>query len=476
MMVTWMLSAVLSAALFAVAASCAAALQQHRARPTRHVWLTALIVAASWPLLIALWPRSTATPVAARSGDGSLIQLPSIVVLAENHVSWADDRILVGLWAFASVVLLGRLGLSAFRLARQRRRWSATAVDGMAVRVSADEGPAVVGVRRMEVVLPEWSLQLDTPLRALVLRHEEEHRRARDPWLLLIAAGVVASLPWNLPLWWIARRLQLAIEMDCDRRVLAAQPDTTRRYARLLLLMAQRNSIAGLHLVPGLLESSSHLERRLDAMRHPLHLSRARSVAIGVAATAAVVAACTAPSPASPPTRDNPPVAASPTRAAPAPAESPVDTSLNLTEIKALAKTLQPNEKIEGEIERRRDGTLKVTARKTATTPNQPQLDANQTFFEFQVDRQAVVAAPAKPKYPHELREQNVEGKVVMQFVVGADGRAEAPSFKTLQSTHPDFTAAVTTALSQMKFAPAMKQGRTVRQLVQMPFVFMLNK
>ena len=32
-------------------------------------------------------------------------------------------------------------------------------------------------------------------------------------------------MPWNLALWWQLRRLRLAVEMDCDNRVVAALGD-----------------------------------------------------------------------------------------------------------------------------------------------------------------------------------------------------------------------------------------------------------
>ncbi|MEO7042711.1 MAG: hypothetical protein ABI035_10660, partial [Gemmatimonadaceae bacterium] len=48
--------------------------------------------------------------------------------------------------------------------------------------------------------------------------------------------------PWDIPLWWAWRRLRLAIEVDCDARVLRTHPDI-RRYAELLLLTGQRSAV-----------------------------------------------------------------------------------------------------------------------------------------------------------------------------------------------------------------------------------------
>src|SRR5690606_32718564 len=90
------------------------------------------------------------------------------------------DTLLLTLWVLASAGVAVRLAWGVFRLASRRRHWRRAQVDGVDVRVSDDVGPAVVGLRPMEVVLPDWALSLDAPLRAIVLRHEEEHRRAAD--------------------------------------------------------------------------------------------------------------------------------------------------------------------------------------------------------------------------------------------------------------------------------------------------------
>src|SRR6185436_6813578 len=108
-------------------------------------------------------------------------------------------------------------------------------------------------------------MSLEAPLRALVLRHEEEHRSARDPYLLFAAAIAVALMPWNLALWLQAKRLRLAIEMDCDARVLRVHP-SPERYGLLMLTIAQRRSTAPM-FAPMLSEPTSQLERRIIAMR-----------------------------------------------------------------------------------------------------------------------------------------------------------------------------------------------------------------
>jgi periplasmic protein TonB len=104
-------------------------------------------------------------------------------------------------------------------------------------------------------------------------------------------------------------------------------------------------------------------------------------------------------------------------------------------------------------------------------------VNSDQTFFEFQVEKQvAPFPGNSAPRYPDMLRSANVEGEVLAQFTVDTTGRAEMSTFKVLKSTHDLFTAAVKSALPNMKFYPAEVGGKKVKQLVQMPFQFSLTK
>jgi TonB family protein len=98
-------------------------------------------------------------------------------------------------------------------------------------------------------------------------------------------------------------------------------------------------------------------------------------------------------------------------------------------------------------------------------------------FFEFQVDKPAAqVPGSIQLRYPTLLQSRNVEGKVLAQFVVGADGRAEMDTWKVLESSHLLFSTAVEDAVQAARFHPAQLAGRTVRQLVQFPVAFTLNR
>ncbi|HEV7389923.1 MAG TPA: TonB family protein [Gemmatimonadaceae bacterium] len=97
-------------------------------------------------------------------------------------------------------------------------------------------------------------------------------------------------------------------------------------------------------------------------------------------------------------------------------------------------------------------------------------------YMEFQVEKPVEKIGGDSPEYPSALRESGVEGQVLAQFVVNESGRAEAGTLKILNSSNPQFTAAVKNALPRMKFSAAQIGGKKVQQLVQMPFQFHLSK
>ena len=113
--------------------------------------------------------------------------------------------------------------VGAMTLARQRRQWREAIVSGEPALLSPTTGPAVVGLLSPRIVLPGWALGLDAASLDLILRHEREHVRAHDQWLMRVAVLAVTVMPWNPLVWWMASRLRLAVELDYDARVLGAR-------------------------------------------------------------------------------------------------------------------------------------------------------------------------------------------------------------------------------------------------------------
>lgn len=308
MLVAWIVCTLLAGRVLATGTLFADRLASATRRPRRFAWLAGLVATAVWPGVAIVVVR-LADAVLARGwgfgGSGQPRYVPTIAVTVPRAVvpEWLD-RPLVVLWGLASVVLLTRLAVFAYASSRWRRALPLVDLDGVSVRLARDAGPAVVGVRAMDVVIPVWVLSLEPALRRLVLRHETAHREARDIYLLWLAALLTALVPWNLLLWWQADRLRLAIEMDCDVRVLREDscPAAYALYARLLLRIAQTPGRATLtsRLAPALAGRTSRLEHRLAALRPSQRPSPLWRAAYTLAAGGALVLASAIRAPALP--------------------------------------------------------------------------------------------------------------------------------------------------------------------------------
>jgi TonB family protein len=414
MIASWMLYAALVGVLMTVAAAALDRVAVARQRPTRMIWFAALVLSIAWPVGRGIARMTPERASAVRLMPFTItVQSPAMTSHTSAFSRAAIDRALLFVWCGLSALLILRLVRGLITLRRTSTTWRPTEVDGTPVRLSSNVGPAVVGLRSMDVVLPEWILSLDQPLRAIVLRHEEEHRSARDPYLLFAAALAVALMPWNLALWFQAKRLRLAIELDCDARVLRAHP-STERYGLLMLTIAQRRSVAPTLFAPMLTEPTTQLERRIIAMR-----TTTRRLARGTVYGGSVIA----------------------------------------LGVLAFACSLQSD-----------TSTGPKPARPQRVTDNQ-------SYFEFQVEKTAELApGNSAPRYPDMLRSANVEGAVLAQFVVDTTGRVDMSTVKVLKTTHDLFTNSVKLALSDIKFSPALVGGRKVKQLVQMTFPFSLSQ
>jgi len=155
--------------------------------------------------------------------------------------------------AIAAAWAAGML-LLALALLRRQRGFEALVRQtcaGGAPCLPAGSGPAVLGVWRRRVVLPQdFDSAFDAEERRLMLRHEGVHlRRADNAWNLL--ASVLLTLHWFNPIaWWAWRCLRDDQETSCDAAVLREESSAALAvYAGALL------KVQGVVLTPPLATS-----------------------------------------------------------------------------------------------------------------------------------------------------------------------------------------------------------------------------
>lgn len=267
----------------------------------RWIWLCVLCASLGLPVVLASAARGIPTGSAANrspSAAASTTAAPggsareSARLLAPPRGSAAPDldALVAALW-LASSAATALVVLAGCEYGRRRRRgWRRISIAGTPLLVANDAGPATMGLLHPEIVVPEWLLTAAPETLQLVIAHERSHVEARDPRLLALGFAIAVLMPWNVLVWWHVHRLRLAIEVDCDRRVLRGGHDA-RRYACALVDIGTRRPafIGGLAASPG---SASCIERRILLMSTPaIHGWRTRTAAGALLSLAAAAAA-----------------------------------------------------------------------------------------------------------------------------------------------------------------------------------------
>lgn len=258
MIAAWMLWSVGAGLMFLVAGLAAERLLKGG---RRWVWLAAGAGTVALPA-IRLLTTSAAAAGGAPPTAPILLDPLTMTVARDSALHSLDDLLLLG-WVVLSAILLVGVLIGGARFLRRRASWEPGTLLGRNVLWSRGTGPAVVGLFRSLVVLPDWVRGAGAVRQELVLAHEEEHLRARDVQLRFVCGALLVAFPWNPALWLQYRRLSLAIELDCDRRVMNRLPEHRRLYSDLLLRVGSgERTLPGL-AVAALAEQPSLLERRI---------------------------------------------------------------------------------------------------------------------------------------------------------------------------------------------------------------------
>jgi len=99
-----------------------------------------------------------------------------------------------------------------------------------------------------------------------------------------------------------------------------------------------------------------------------------------------------------------------------------------------------------------------------------------EVFLAAEVDEtpQPIDAKACMGEFPPVMKSAGIPGRVVMQFVVNTDGKADPSSIKVMSSTHKAFEDPAKQAMIKCAFKPGRSRGQPVRVLVQQAMSFTL--
>ncbi|MGE9007734.1 M56 family metallopeptidase [Leptospira interrogans] len=304
-MLSWMLYSIVVSLLMGLAALALERSAQIRQKPARWLWGTCMIASLAIPFIpskvsVVQIPETTYADRATSSEiltppQTTAIETPrfTLPIIGANQIPLSNEasKLLDWTWRMASMALALVILASGAHLSWRRRRWDRGHMAGTAVYISEDCGPAVVGFFRPHIVVPRWLTKLSPDEQEVVIAHERSHLVAYDTQLLTIAVCLLACMPWNPMLWWQLRRLRLAIEIDCDARVLSLGYPVAR-YSETLIGVGEKQSASYTMTMTGY-GSKSFLEQRIHTMLRK-KTRHARVSALALACLGVGLAVCAA--------------------------------------------------------------------------------------------------------------------------------------------------------------------------------------
>jgi len=217
-------------------------------------------------------PRFVDRPTARAGAQASATSVKDYDIAASLRLFWNRGRPVLA-WVWLGGAALCAL-LAAARIMRFERLLRGTLPASERLQRLSFECAAKLGVRRLPdvryvecvevpllwcaghrptIVLPMRLLcQLDDQSSALILTHELAHLRRRDHWVRAFELIISTVYWWNPLVWVIRRQIHQSEELCCDAWVRWAFGDCTKRYAELVLKIAEslNASQLGARLLP----------------------------------------------------------------------------------------------------------------------------------------------------------------------------------------------------------------------------------
>jgi TonB family protein len=96
-------------------------------------------------------------------------------------------------------------------------------------------------------------------------------------------------------------------------------------------------------------------------------------------------------------------------------------------------------------------------------------------ILEQNVDERPEIVSGPQLEYPLSAREEHITGRVIIQAIIGRDGRAEPPSLGVRRNLDWRLDRAALDYMEQASFKPGKVHGEIVRTLVNIPVDFIIR-
>ena len=101
-------------------------------------------------------------------------------------------------------------------------------------------------------------------------------------------------------------------------------------------------------------------------------------------------------------------------------------------------------------------------------------IDVSKVWVEAVVQERPERLSCPVPRYPEVLRNAMIEGRVIVNFVIGIDGKADPSTMDVVEATNSGFISSAREVIASCTFRPGRMYGQPVKTLVRMPVTFRL--
>jgi TonB family protein len=496
----------------------AAAILLAAAQPIANLVMPSWIVPAIWPA-----PRPVSVPVAGPRVDTATSF--EVIAPARQPASLFQPAV-IGIWLWAAGAAIGLAGMAAalswliwlgYRGKDAGGEWSTITGElsrALAIRrpvcVRITRHPAVLatwGVLRPIVLLPSDAASWPAERIRVVLAHELAHVARRD-WLVHLIAELARAVYWFNPLFWIAcARLRGDSEQACDDIVIE-HGITRTSYAAHLVDLARAFRVHGRLWLPApTMARPSTLERRIRIMlnpptdRRPL-TTRSRVAIVGVLLAIALPIAAASQGAGAPGGVLRDPsgrvLPGATVRLSAIGVEAIHETQTDATGVFQFPEIPDGEYMVSASVPGFLSGRQRVRVSASmaplnltvpvATLKETVTVKSGDTVTPKSPVRQMPPAPPCgstevggnikppmklrhvNPRYRQEWRANNVEGDVLLQAVIGVDGKIR--DVAAVSPVHPDLEEEAIQTVTQWEFSPTYLncQAVEVRMFITVSF------
>ncbi len=211
-------------------------------------------------------------------------------LLPQKSISLPIETVLVGNYFLGTMWFLSRFTSSYLKMRKMLLDSSAFSLGGKSLRlVELHSPPFSFGLLNPHIFIPRFFLERHSEVEVMtIIAHEETHIKNADPQWKVFSLFTQSLLFFSPAVWYLHRKLDLEMELECDRMTMADSHLSMKEYGELLIdtvISLRKNQSLFMYM------SQTNLKRRIQAMKEKTSVKPMINLILGSVALMFSVAA-----------------------------------------------------------------------------------------------------------------------------------------------------------------------------------------